>query len=346
MKNFSVVMLEKISRIMPRANQGGSGVGLDIGSFSVKAVKIERSNPYRISALGFKEIEGGNLTEAVREVLSKAGITDKKVNIGLSGKQVVTRSVLVPDMEESDFKNSLKYEAAKYIPFPVNEVILDSVVLKHRIENNKMLVLIAAAKKDFVEQRVKTILDLGLEPSVLDIDSLALVNSFNLFQQTNKPQPGIYAVLNLGSRLGSLVFLEDGLFKFSRDISFGGESITQKIGAKLGIDFIQAEKIKLSREMPEEVRAIIEAGLLDLVGELRLSFDYYESQTGKTVGCVYLSGGASCLKGIENIMGSAMNIVFEPWNPFGGLKLDDSLDKELTVSYARHFAVATGLSLR
>lgn len=344
---------KNLSRLMPKSGSRSSAAGLDIGNFSVKAVKLKGQNTPAVSALGMEEIKNGNIKEAVKAALTKAGIAERKVNIGISGKQTVVRCVVVPEMQDADFRNSLKYEAAKYIPFAANEVILDSVVLTHNIEANKMLVLIAAAKKDFIEQRLQLISDLGLEPSVLDIDSLALINIFNLskFQIKSAPdQPGhpaeILALLNIGSHLSNLSFLENGLLRFNRDIIFGGDAITKKIGSALGIDFEKAEKIKLSPNAPQEVQAVIEASLLDLVNELRLSFDYYESQTGKTAGRVYLSGGGACLSGIDRFLHKSMNIPFETWNSFIGLKLDGKLEQNLPQINAPYFAVALGLSLR
>ncbi|MDP1853586.1 MAG: type IV pilus assembly protein PilM [Candidatus Omnitrophota bacterium] len=345
------IIYRNFFRIMPKAGIRYSTVGLDIGNSSVKLVKTERdNNAYRISALGVEEVKSGNVKDAVKAVLAKAGVENKRVNIGLCGKQTVIRCVVVPEMEETDFKNSLKYEAAKYIPFPLSEVIWDSKILKHNIESSKMLVLIAAAKKDFVTQKLKMILDLGLEPCVLDIDSLALVNAFDLLSNKVKPDKkasaGISVLLNIGSHLSSLVFLEDNLVRFGRDIAFGGNSITQKIAAKLNINFGEAEKNKLSLEKTGEIKGIIESSLTDLANELRLSFDYYESQTGKTAQTVYLSGGGSSLDGICVFMGSAMNILFEAWNPLAALKQDDGLDKKLSEGFSSRFAVAAGLSLR
>lgn len=345
------IIYKNFARLMPKTGMCYSAVGLDIGNFSVKLVKTERDNAsYRISALGLEEVKNGNVKDAVKAALEKAGVENKRVNIGLCGKQTVIRCVVVPEMEEADFKNSLKYEAAKYIPFPLNDVIWDSKILKHNVENNKMLVLIAAAKKDFITQKLKMISDLGLEPCVLDIDSLALVNAFNLsgnkIKTEKKAIKGISVLLNIGSHLSSLVFLEDDLFRFGRDIAFGGNSITQKIAAKLNIDFTEAEKNKLSLEKADEVKGVIESSLTDLVNELRLSFDYYESQTGKTAQTVYLSGGGSSLGGICAFMGSAMNIVFELWDPLTGLKQGGSPDNKLTEGFSPQFAVAAGLSLR
>ncbi len=347
------IIYKNLSRLMPKIDISSSAIGLDIGSFSVKVVRVEGGNTPIVSALSMEEIKNGNIQYAVKAALTKAGIEERKVNIGISGKQTVIRCVVVPEMQDYDFKNSLKYEAAKYIPFVASEVILGSVVLKHNIEVNKMMVLIAAAKKDFIEQRLKLISDLGLEPCVLDIDSLALINIFNLSNlkiksAATQPEPTaeILALLNIGSHLSNLVFLENGFFRFSRDIVFGGDIITQKIGAMLGIDFAKAEEIKLSHHAPQEVQGVIETSLLDLVNELRLSFDYYESQTGKTAGRVYLSGGGACLSGIDRFLNKSMNIPFETWNSFVSFKLDSKLEQNFSQINAPYFAVALGLSLR
>ncbi|PIQ89014.1 MAG: hypothetical protein COV72_05065 [Candidatus Omnitrophica bacterium CG11_big_fil_rev_8_21_14_0_20_42_13] len=336
---------EKILQFIPRRDKKSYVFGLDIGSCNIKLVKIDMLNSDAVvSALGTRQIKNQDIKAALGELLAAAGIESRSVNVGLSGKEVLTRCIMLPDMNESEFKNSMKYEAAKHIPFPVNEVVLDSAILKHNLEGNKMLVLIAAVKKDFVQRRLDLISGLGLEVNVLDIDSVALTNIFNFLDtQQNKEMS---AVLNIGARISNLSLLDSGSLRFNRDILFGSADITNRISVKLGIGYDEAEKIKVSYDEIAEAREPVESLLAELVGELRLSFDYYESNTGRAVNCAYLTGGGSLLGGIDKFMSRAMGIDFKIWNPFDHLKISDNADKENCAKTGPCFAVAAGLALR
>lgn len=346
---------KNIFKLISRQSPKAGAIGLDIGTSSVKLVKIDYHNSIpAVSAIAIEKIEGDDFSGAVKAVMNKAALAEKRVNLGISGKQAIIRCVLMPEMDEAAFKSSMKYEAAKHIPFPAKDTLSDSAILKHNAGENKMLVLVAAAKGDFVRQRLEAVLRLGLEAGLIDMDSLAVVNIFNVAaKQTEQILTGdkkekavMSALLNIGARTSNLSLLEDGILRFSRDIVFGGASITQKIAEKLKIGVDEAEKIKLSYGRQDELAAVTEAALGELATELRLSFDYYESQTGKAVGCVCLSGGGALLTGIDKFMAAAMNINFKLWDPFKGLEIDASVDKELAVKSSQSFAVAAGLALR
>ena len=76
-------------------------------------------------------------------------------------------------MNTLELRQALKFEAQKHIPFSVSEVNLDGYILKDDLPDNKMLVLIAAVKKDLVTQRLKLIEGLGYHTNIIDIDSIA-----------------------------------------------------------------------------------------------------------------------------------------------------------------------------
>lgn len=346
-----------ISKLMPKRGFGrASAVGLDIGSYSVKLVKAQSSNKvYTISCLAFADIKGGNIKEAVKDALSKVALDERRVNLGLSGKNIIIRCVLLPEMDEATFKSSIKYEVAKHIPFPPDQMNLDYHILKHNAENNKMLVLIAGAKKDFVQERLKLVSELGLQVNILDIDSLAIINMFNIAMSSQegfsalsgkKEKSAMAALLNIGERVSNLSLLENGVLKFSRDIIFAGGNITQKISEKAGISLDEAEKIKLSYKAEGEYQPVIEASLADLTAELRFSFDYYESQTGKAIDGLYLSGAGAYLFGLDKFINAAMNIDTIVWNPFLGFEIGAQVNKEVLSDRHGRFAVAAGLALR
>ncbi|MFQ5680930.1 MAG: type IV pilus assembly protein PilM [Candidatus Omnitrophota bacterium] len=342
---------DKLSAMITRpTNKKAITLGLDIGSHSVKLLGAEKNGSgRRVFVLEICPVKNNDPQGAVMSIIDKVGANNKEVILGLSGQQVVIRSILLPDMSEADFKNSLKYEAAKHIPFAIKDVILDASILKHSIGKGKMLVLLVAAKKELIDQKIKLVSALGIEPDVIDVDSLAVTNLLRITAEKEQKNDATSAsaLLNIGKQISGLVLLQNGLIRFSRDIIFGGNDITFKIAAALGIDIGHAEEKKISGQWDDSARDAIASTLANLISELRLSFDYYESQTGKAVENVYLSGGGSCLLGIDKIMSQAMNIPFKVWNPLSALEIDDALKKEAGgESGSRRFAVAAGLALR
>jgi len=151
--------------------------GLDIGTQEVKCVKL-KSSAGAVELVDFS-VEEGQLDprEALKSIRRRQGAD--LVNISFSGPSTVIRYVNFLRMNKNELSGSLKFEAQKHIPFSVNDVNLDAEILKNDLPDNKMLVLIAAVKKDAVAQRIAALENAGLRANLIDIDSLALVNAFN-----------------------------------------------------------------------------------------------------------------------------------------------------------------------
>jgi len=327
-----------------------SVVGLDIGVSSVKAVKLKLvKDKAELCAFEMEPVNESQNLEAALKKIAQA-IERHKVNISVSGPQVVLRYANFPQMKPEELKQALKFEAHKYIPFGLNEVNLDSYILKQNTSDNKMFVLLAAAKKDLISQRLKLLEDVGLKAHVLDIDSVAIMNAF----QFNYPKSGealqkkAIALLNIGATLSNLNILEDNLPRLSRDIQVAGNFFTQKIADTLGVDFKVAEEAKLepTKNDLEKISKAIEAAMASLSNEIITSFDFYESQSSFTIGKIYLCGGGSLFTGIKDTLANLLGFEVEYWDPLKELNLSTSLDLAKLKAVSSQLAVAVGLGLR
>jgi len=330
-------------------SQGEFSVGLDIGAGSIKAVKLKSSKSgFEFSS--FKLMPTAlDLTAQLKEL---AGfLQTNKVNLSISGSASIIRYVNFPKMTSVELKQALKFEAQKYIPFTVSEVILDSYILKDNLPENKMLVLLAAAKKDFIEQRLKQIFEANLKVNLIDIDSLALVNAFNFNYAADSVKPGessTLALLNIGAATSNLNILEDDIPRLSRDIHIAGNNFTQKISEALGIDFKQAEELKCNPDPDKlnKIAAAVEAVLSNLAQEIRTSFDYYETQTAASVTKIYLSGAGSLFSGIKDKLANLLGIEITYWDPLKKIATLDNVASRDAKQSLNQLAVAVGLAIR
>ena len=161
-------------------------LGLDIGSYSVKAVELTRTGE-RFSITGYGQTEinsAGTLKDAIVAVLREGRFKSKQVASSVSGRSVIVRYINTPFMKAEDLKASMRFEADKYIPFEVSEVILDCVPLDAKpTETGEMRVVLVAVKKDVVNEHVRLLQEAGLYPCIVDVDCFALGNSFELASQ-------------------------------------------------------------------------------------------------------------------------------------------------------------------
>lgn len=323
-----------------------SSIGLDIGTAAVKLVELKSAKD-AVELLRF-EIEP--IQEDLTSLLKKLSLS-QAVNVSVSGASAVIRYIDFPRMSEDDLKQSLKFEAQKYIPFPVNEVNLDSCILREDLSENKMLVLVAAVRKEFVNQRLKLIQEAGIKVGIVDLDSLALVNAFkfNYAQEDNDTlKSKAVAILNIGASMSNLNILENGVPVLSRDIFIAGNNFSQKIRDALGIDFKSVEELSLhtDKERLDKVIAAADSGLAELAKELRISFDYYESQSASSVIKIFLSGGGLRFPGFKDMLANLLSIEVEQWDPLRQINISDNVDSDRLKALSGVFAVAVGAALR
>lgn len=327
-------------------------IGLDLGSSSVKIVGLQcRDNNFLLRNFIIKEIpyQSRDVSGLVKEGLLDLGAQHSPVNISLSGQGVITRYVSLPIIEQRLFKNSLRFEAQQYIPFSIEEVNLDGYILKQDTAANKMSVLIAAAKKELVSERVKLVQDLGFKVGIVDIDSLALINAFSFsYAQDETLKKKTIALLNIGASVTNLDILEQGMPCLSRDIQISGNNFTERITDGLGVDLQSAESLKISpgKEDLDKIKPYLDTILSQLAQEIRNSFDYYESQSASSVEQIFISGGGSLLAGLVSNLNAVLGVEIQTWGSLNNLELSEGLDIEKIKVQSMFMPVALGLAIR
>ena len=320
-------------------------VGLDIGTSTIKLVELKFfKDIVELARFNLEPIQADLNSQLKRIAPSQA------INISVSGASTVVRYIDFPRMNEDELKQALRFEAQKYIPFAINEANLDSCILKEDLSDNKMLVLVAAVKKEFINQRLKLIQEAGLKTNIVELDSLALINAFNF--NYSKEDANIknktIALLNIGASMSNLNILENGHPVLSRDIYIAGNNLTQKIQEAIGIDLKSIEELKpnIDKEKLNKVVTAAESVISDLSKEIRTSFDYYESQSASSVSKIFLSGGGSKFSGLKDMLANLLSIEVEYWEPLRQISIADNINSEKIKALSSQLAVAVGLALR
>lgn len=338
---FSSILKNKFSR-------DKFSLGLDIGTSAVKIIKLKVSKE-GIELCGFDlQLASLDLTPLLRKIAQSQGGQQARINISVCGPAVIIRYVNFPPMNDSELKQALKFEAPKHIPFAITELNLDGYILKSGLADNKILVLLAAVKKEFVNQRLKLFESAALKPDTIDIDSLALINAFNFnYSGEEALKDKTIALLNIGSAFSNLNILEGSTPRLSRDIQIAGNAFTKRLADALGLDFKSAEELKLNppAEKVKNIASALEAVFSNLAAEIRTSFDYYESQNASAVEKIFLSGAGGNFSGFKDILANLLGIGVEYWDPLKRINLSANIDSQELKALSGQFAVAVGLAL-
>ncbi len=302
-------------------------MGLDIGSGFVKIVEVDRSGDQpEVSRVAMKAllpdaiVEGevmdpGLVADTVRSLFQEVGIKGRDVVTAIGGHDVIIKKIEMDRMKEADAREVIKWEAEQHVPFDIKSVELDFQVLNPMEEGLQMEVLLVAAKKELVDNKVALLADAGLSPAVIDVDAFALHNAF----EHNYPEAmeGIVALVNVGHETTNVNILENGIPILTRDIPFGSRKVREDLQRERGLTAEQAEDVVQGREQLSDLSRFVDQSADEVaVGIERASAFLMTRQSGEGLGKIYLSGGGSRIPGMTDALASRMNVETHPVNPF------------------------------
>jgi type IV pilus assembly protein PilM len=322
-------------------------VGLDIGSYHLKLVEIEsKGDSAEITALVMKDIrEEKDLAETIKRVFDEAHIDNREVNLSLSGESVVARHLSLPKMSEEELKKAIIFELEDHIPFKPEEVYLDfRIVGDDPNSPNRMRVFLVATKKDVLDKRVELIQKADLEPRVITMDALAMMNTL-YFNYPSKDKTNI-TFLNVGEKITNLIICREKVPYFVRDTRFGGEAITTLLETKLDLDKKAAEELKYNlKNAPEDTSKMIKTTLATLLNEIFVSIDFFENLTEQKIDEIYISGGSSQLWGLREFLGGYLGLEIITLDPLKNFTFSPNIAKDSILKLSPHLSVAIGLAL-
>lgn len=341
--------LDILKRFQPKPR---NRVGLDIGSHSIKIVELSAvsAKPGLIS-FGLKKIPSSSkdaIVESLKALAEESRISVKELNISVSGPSVIVRLISMPKMTDEELKSAVRFETEKFIPFDINDCILDFQVLgKEAKDKNTMDIILAAVKKDYAWQKIKLVEEAGFAVKTVDVDSFAITNSF-LRNFSSIDPAKTFAVLNIGAVGTSLSILRGIMPSFVREVAIGSNELDAAISKKLNVSVEVAEGLKMApKDKMSDVLACIKPVLSNLLDEIKLSFGYHENQSGRSIDEIYISGGGAGVVGLDDAFAEAFGMKPMRWNPFQFLDTNiPGIDTDALERDKNSFSVAVGLALR
>lgn len=340
-------------------------IGLDISTSSVKLVelsdvgkgefRLERfaSEPLPRGAVVDGNIENiDQVSEAVSRAWKKSGTRAKHVSLGMPPAAVITKKIILPGgMTEDQLEVQVESEANQYIPFALEEVSLDfDVIGPAPNAPEDVEVLIAATRKEKVEDRVAVAEAAGLKPMVMDIESYAARCAIDRItaQLPKGGQGQIVALFQIGAQATHVSMLQDGQTIYEREQPFGGNQLTQDIVRTYGLSFEDAESKKKAGDLPDGYeKELLEPFLENAALEVTRAIQFFFTSTPYThIDHVFLAGGCAIIPGLLEMVGERTKISSSVVSPFKGMQISPNVREKQMRAEAPAYLVACGLAMR
>jgi type IV pilus assembly protein PilM len=344
-------------------------VGVDIGHSKIKVVQVETANGgYRVTKVGSAStppdsVRDGQINNAdeigvaIRSAMKDAHISAGHAVVAAAGGAVFVRTVPFPKMTAQMLRDSVKYEAARYVPGSVEDSYVEAEI-SGPLSDTQMNVLLAAAPRDVVQGRIDACEKAGLSVSIVEIETFSTYRALLEFDPTREVNEKTYMIVDIGAANTGVTVVDKGAFVMHRSMPTAGNAFTEALRQAFKLEAVDAEAGKTVLDMHELLSPgaqenpplkVIQTQVDDLIRELRRSMNYLQTQSQQaeqsagSIDAIILSGGGAMLKGLGAYIQNKLGVPVHSVGVFDNSLILQSGQFE---GSGHDLAVATGLAIR
>ena len=340
-------------------------IGIDISSTSIKMVELSddgrggyKLEGYSSAPLAKDAMVDGNVgdlekvADAIKQAWKLLGSREKRVALALPASSVISKKVLMAaDLREEDMEAQVEAEANQYIPFSLDEVNIDFQVLGAAPNNpDEVEVLIAASRKEKIEDRVAAAEGAGLKVTVMDVENYATEAAYSLVssQLPNAGREQTVIIIDIGASMMHINVLHDNKSVYTREQSFGGGQLTQEIQRRFGLSLEEAEIAKRKGGLPESYDSeVLQPFMQTLAMEVARALQFFTSSTQyNRIDHIVLAGGCAAIPTIDVVVQDRTQVHTIVANPFHSMTISTRLKQQQAATDAPALLIACGLAMR
>jgi type IV pilus assembly protein PilM len=344
-------------------------VGIELEAGSVAATQVHVNGHAQVTAAAVQPLPPGAFEDgevrdpeavsaALRE-LFEANKFSRRVRLGIANQRVVVRTLRLPAIENPDeLDSAVRFAAQEEIPMPIEQAVLD-----HRVVGGvaaagdgppQIDVIVVAARREMISASLRPLRDADLEPVGVDLSAFGMIRALGeaapaYSEDAGADEPAAQrAVLycNVGD-VTNLAVAKGRSCLFTRVSPTGLEEIVSGLVSDIGllpeharqwVEYVGLEaptdQIGGDPELVSRVRGILERGADALIGELRLSLDFYGGQEGAVaVEQVVLCGPGTAIPGLTERMGAGLGLPVTVGRPTALAGYEPALASRLTLPF-------------
>ncbi|MEO8030614.1 MAG: type IV pilus assembly protein PilM [Gemmatimonadota bacterium] len=334
-------------------------VALDIGSGLIKLVAVTHGAGEPVltkvaytSVVDDAIVEGeimdpGIVADAIRGLMASAGIKTKSVVIAVGGRDVIIKKISMDRLSEADARGVIRWEAEQHVPFDMENVELDFQILDPEGDGLQMTVLLVAAKRDLVENKIALLNEVGLQAGIIDVDAFALHNAF----EVNYPDAmsGVVGLVNIGHEMTNINILEEGIPVLTRDLPVGTRRFREDMQRERGLSAEEADQLLQGFEPSEVLAPFLETRGEELAVGIERAAAFLQSASRSASGLsrIYTTGGGGRIPGLNRVLADRLRLPVELANNLKKLRVAEGVFDTMNVDeVAPLLMLPIGLALR
>ena len=339
-------------------------LGVDISASSVKVLELSQTGEhfrverYAVEPMPQNAMVEHSITEveqvaqAIARAVKRSGSRLKHAALAVAGSHVIGKVVSMPaGLSDRDMQLQIEMEADRHIPYPLDEVNMDFEVLGTSAQGAEQTnVLLAACRKEIVDDYAAVADSAGLIPMVIDIETYAMENAYELIAR-NMAGGGMertVAIFDIGATTTTLNVMHNSRSVYTRDHTFGGRQLTEEIQRRYGLSYEEAGLAKKQGGLPDNyqtdvLRPFMEALCQEAMRALQF---FYSSSPFNSVDQVLLAGGCAQISGIDDLVAARVGVAASVANPFSSMSLASRIKPQMLGADAPSLMISCGLALR
>lgn len=340
-------------------------LGLDISTTAIKLVELSdagkgmlRVERYVIEPLPKDAVSDGNIAnldqvaDTLRHAWKTLGSRIKNVALALPSSAVITKKILAPaSLSGIELENQVEAEANQVIPFALDEVNLDFQVLGPSPGSpDDMQILLAAARKEKVEDRVAAVEAAGLKALIMDVESYATQAAYEQIAHLlpNGGAGQTVAIIDVGAQNMHINILNDNESVYLREHGFGGNQLNNEIARRYGMSGEEAENAKRKGSLPESYELeVLQPYSETLAMEIGRALQLFTTSTQyRKIDQVLLAGGGAMIPGLDEVVAQRTGTPTLVVNPFANMAVASKVRPQALTADAPSLFVACGLAMR
>lgn len=339
-------------------------VGLDISTSSVKVLELARGqNQYRVERFAVEPLpQNAVVQRAIADIeqvgatidraIKRSGTKVRQVAVAVAASQAICKTLrLSADLTDEEMQTQIEMDAEHHIPYPLNEVNLDFQVIGPAEDSpGEVEVLLAACRKEVVDDYLAVIQTHGYQPMIVDLETYAMENAYHLIaeQMAGGGMEKTVAIYDIGATTTTINVMHDNHSVYSRPHAFGGRQLTEEIQRRYGLSYEEAGLAKKQGGLPdnyqiEVLRPFMEALCQEVMRALQF---FYSASPFNKVDMVLLAGGCAQIAGVDKLLAGRLGVPTAIANPFAGMTLASRIKPQIFANETPSLLVSCGLALR